>query len=154
VCDAVIVAVAAESAPMPEDVPVVVVRDPLEDEGPLAGLAGAMPEVGTEFAVVVGGDMPDVSPAVLELMIATLEEDHDVEIVALQDGEKVRPLPCVLRTSSATPKVGAMVESGERRLRALLSELRIAAVPETVWRILDPSGGSLRDIDHPGDMPA
>lgn len=153
-CDEVIVAVGAVAPPMPEDVQVLVVRDPFEDEGPLAGLAGALPEVETAFAVVIGGDMPDVSVAVLGLMIATIEEDEDIEIVALQDGEKVRPLPCVLRTVSATAKVAAMVDSGERRLRSLLSELRVAAVPEAIWRILDPSGGSLRDVDHPGDMPA
>lgn len=139
---------------MPEDVPVVVVHDVLEDEGPLAGLADALPEVETEFAVVIAGDMPDVSPAVLELMISSLEEESGVELVALQDGDKVRPLPCVLRTCSATAKVEAMVDTGQRQLRALLSELRVAAVPETVWRILDPSGGSLRDIDRPGDMRA
>jgi len=152
VCDEVIVAVGATCPPMPDDLDVCVVHDPLGDEGPLAGLAGALPEVETDLAIVVGGDMLDVSAAVLELMIAAIGEDDDVEIVALREGEKVRPLPCVVRTRSATVKVQAVVDSGERRLRALLSQLRLAAVPEETWRLLDPAGGSLRDIDSPEDL--
>ena len=152
VCDEVIVSIGDESPPLPQDLDLVVVRDRVNAQGPLAGLSAALGEVETDLAVIVGGDMPNVSPAVLELMLAALGEDEDVEIVALQDGGKVRPLPCVLRASPATAKVGTLVDSGERRLRALLSELRVAAVPESAWRTLDPDGGSLRDIDSPGDL--
>jgi len=152
VCEEVIVSIGDGSPRLPQGLDLVVVRDRANDQGPLAGLSVALEEVETDLAVVVGGDMPNMSPAVLELMLAVFDEDDDIEIVALQDGEKVRPLPCVLRTSSAAVKIGALFDSGERRLRAMLSELRLAAVPEATWRILDPIGGSLRDIDSPEDL--
>jgi molybdopterin-guanine dinucleotide biosynthesis protein A len=152
VCGEVIVSTGEEPPQLPQDLTLVLVQDRVKGQGPLAGLAAALAEVESDLAVVIGGDMPDVSPAVLELMIAALEEDDDIEIVALRDGDKIRPLPCVLKTSSATVKIGALFDSGERRLRAMLSELRLASVPETIWRTLDPAGGSLRDIDSPEDL--
>jgi molybdopterin-guanine dinucleotide biosynthesis protein A len=42
--------------------------------------------------------------------------------------------------------------AGERSLRAFLTRLRVAIVPEREWRDLDPEGNSLIDVDTPADL--
>jgi hypothetical protein len=45
-----------------------------------------------------------------------------------------------------------MLDSGERRLRALLEDAAI--VSSATWLPLDPGQGSLRDVDTPADLVA
>ena len=152
-CDEMVVSVAFEgkAPPMPEDVAVVLVRDRVPDEGPLAGLCTALGLVSTPLALVAAGDMPRLSSAVLGLMLREAVSHPDAQVVALRDGEKVRPLPCVVRAEAA-PHLDELVASGERRLRALVQEFPLAVVAESEWRALDPAGGSLQDVDRPEDL--
>ena len=126
-------------------------RDRAEGEGPLAALADALANVRTSLALVAGGDMPDLSPAVL-LEMARVAGDAAVDAVALADGDGFRPLPTVLRLRRARPIASGLVRTGERRLRTLLDALRVAVVDEPTWRALDSSGRTLFDVDEPGDL--
>jgi molybdopterin-guanine dinucleotide biosynthesis protein A len=128
------------------------VRDPLEDEGPLAALAGALPNASHPLVLVLGGDMPRVSSAVLQLLAGALAGAPSAQMAVLRDGDVLRPLPCGLRRG-ALDTVGALVDGGERRLRALLTALPLAAVPEETWRAADVEGRSLQDVDRPEQMP-
>ena len=48
----------------------------------------------------------------------------------------------------------AVLEAGDERarLRAVLASLDAVAVPEAVWRELDPEARTLRDVDRPADL--
>ena len=63
-----------------------------------------------------------------------------------------RPLPCALDREAALAQAGSLLASGERRLRALLAALNVAAIPEEAWRPFDPAAGWTRDIDVPNDV--
>jgi molybdopterin-guanine dinucleotide biosynthesis protein A len=131
---------------------VVVVNDLTEGEGPLAGLhAGLMGAVRSDVVVVVGGDMPDVSVAVLRRMLAELET-ASVDAVALQDGERARPLPCVLRTWPAAETTHALLHAGRRRLRDVLETMNLTVIDDATWTALDPGRRTLFDVDEPGDL--
>lgn len=153
VCDEVLVSVAADGdvPPTPEDVPVVIVRDDRADEGPLAGLNSAMGQVSTSLVVVVGGDMPFLQHQVVHVLVEYARSHPEAPVVALDDGEAVRPLPSVIRREIAS-RLGSLVDSGERRLRALVREFPVAAVPPGTWLPLDPERRSLRDVDRPEDL--
>ncbi|MFB3739847.1 MAG: molybdenum cofactor guanylyltransferase [Candidatus Velamenicoccus archaeovorus] len=135
----------------PPGVPVRLARDAVEGQGPLMGLAAGLSGTRTETAVVIGGDMPEPAPGVLLLMLGRID-DPGVVAVALEDGERFRPLPCVLRVGPARDAAAELVGRGERRLRSLLETLRAAVVLEPTWRALDPSGRTLFDVDEPGDL--
>ena len=75
-----------------------------------------------------------------------------VDAVALQDGDRFRPLPLVLRVTPAAAAAHALLHDGERRLRALPQALRTAVVDEPTWRGLDPDGATLADVDVPEDL--
>ena len=153
ICDEVVVVLAPGDAGAWLPAGVTVANDPTEGEGPLAGLhAGLMAAVRSESAVVVGGDMPELQPAVLREMLQVLA-GPDVEAVALADGERPRPLPCVLRTWPAADVTHTLLHAGRRRLRDALDSMRTAVIDEATWTALDPERRTLVDVDEPGDMP-
>ncbi|HEY8018465.1 MAG TPA: NTP transferase domain-containing protein [Actinomycetota bacterium] len=149
----VVLAPGTDPPPMPPGVPVRVAHDAAEAEGPLAGVLAGLLMADTELAIVAGGDMPSLVTAVLlELLRVALEAP--VDAVALQDGDGFRPLPLVLRVAPAAAAAHALLHDGERRLRALPRALRTAVIDEPTWRILDPAGATLADVDVPEDLPA
>ncbi len=128
--------------------------DPTEGEGPLAGLhAGLMAAVRSDVVVVAGADMPSLRAAVLREMLGALD-DAAVDAVALHDGERVRPLPCALRTWAAADVAHSLLHAGRRRLGDVLDALRTAVLDEATWTALDPERATLRDVDTPEDLDA
>ena len=154
VCDAIVVVLAptVDEPPMPVGVPLRIVRDPTEAEGPLAGLHEGLLAVTTELALVAGGDMPDLQIGVLIEMLRVAQH-APVDAVALADGDRVRPLPCVVRAERAVDAAHTLLHSGRRALRDLLDALRVAAIDEQTWTALDPERRTLFDVDEPGDLP-
>jgi molybdenum cofactor guanylyltransferase len=151
--DVLVVAPPGVRPDLPRGVPLLLQHDLAEGEGPLAALSAALPNVPTPFALVAAGDMPELAPSVL-LELLRVGGEADVDAVALQDGDRFRPLPVVLRLRRARPVAAGLVRSGERRLRALLDALRVAVIDEPTWRALDPDGRTLFDVDEPSDLPA
>jgi len=138
-----------------DDIPadVTVAHDLQEGEGPLAGLhTGLLAAVRTDQVLVAGGDMPELQPSVLRLLLDTLD-DASVDAAALADGDRARPLPIALRTWPAADAVHTLLHAGRRRLRDALDSLRTAVIDEPTWTALDPGRLTLRDIDEPGDLP-
>ena len=83
---------------------VVLARDAVAHQGPLAGLAAglaALPHRG-DVAIVVAGDMPTLVPAVLELLAGVLARDPSLGVVCLE-AEPASPLPAAVRPSIAGP---------------------------------------------------
>ena len=153
VCREVVVVLApdADEPSTPLAVPVRLVRDASAGEGPLAGVLAGLSEVGTDWALVAGGDMPTLQTSVL-LEMLTVAGQADVDAVALRDGDRLRPLPLVLRSRPAREAAHALLHAGERRLRALPDALRTAAIDEPTWVGLDPQRATLRDVDEPRDL--
>jgi len=130
-------------------------RDPTAGEGPLAGLLAGLDEVVTVWALVAAGDMPDLQTAVLLEMLTVAADapvDAPVDAVVLQDGDRHRPLPVVLRVDPARAAAHTLLHDGERRLLALPDALRRAVIDEPTWLALDPDRRTLRDVDVPGDL--
>jgi molybdopterin-guanine dinucleotide biosynthesis protein A len=153
VCDQVIVVLApdAEEPPMPAGVRVAFARDAIEGEGPLRGLSAGLAVADTEWAVIVGGDMPDLQPTVLREMLRAARETG-VVAVALSDEGRERPLPTVVRTAPAAEAVGVLLGAGRRSLRDLLAAVSTVVVDEPTWTALDPERRTLVDVDEPTDV--
>jgi molybdopterin-guanine dinucleotide biosynthesis protein A len=121
--------------------------------GPLAAVDGALRSVDTELAIVVGGDMPRLVPAVLDAMLARLADAADIDAVVLRgDATRLEVLPVALRVGPATAGTTAALRSGERSLVRFLDRLRCAELPASEWRALDPEGRTVLDVDIPGDL--
>lgn len=153
VCSQVIVVLAPDAAEpsMPPGAPARFARDPNDGEGPLAGAHAGLLAVGTDLALLTGGDMPDLQTRVLLEMLLVAAE-ADVEAVALQDGDRPRPLPSVVRTTRAIEVAHALLHDGRRALHDLLDALRLAVIDEATWLGLDPERRTLFDVDVPSDL--
>lgn len=136
---------------MPTGVPTRFVRDVRDGEGPLAGLSRGLGSASGQLAFVAGGDMPDLSTAVMREMLRVVGE-ASADAVALQDGDRFRPLPCLVRVAPARDAAHTLLHAGERSLRSLLDALRVIVIDEPSWTALDPAHRTLFDVDEPGDL--
>ena len=146
-----IVVVAAPDAEPAVPQGVTLVHDARPFEGPLAGLDAGLMASRADRVVVVGGDMPSLVPAVLGRLLGALGPDATAAILEVEGGP--RPiLPLALAREPASAAVRHLLDSGERRLGALLDVLDVRIVPSAAWRFDDAEGRTLRDIDTPGDL--
>jgi molybdopterin-guanine dinucleotide biosynthesis protein A len=146
----VVVAAPGTTPAVPADV--VVVHDPVAFDGPLAGARVGLGAATGSIALVVGGDMPDPSVEVLASMIALLEASEAVTSVVLEHDGRPRPLPMAVRRDAALLAAAQLLETGERRLRAIIGSLATEVIDERTWRSLDPDGRTVRDIDTESDL--
>lgn len=121
------------------------VRDAVRDAGPLAGIAAGLAAARTPWLVVVAGDMPYVTAAVIDALIAARGEDLDA--VGLRIGGLPEPLCCLLHT-----RVRATVEARLARhafkAGGLLTEEGLA-----VRWLTDADPAALRNLNSPADLP-
>ncbi len=132
-----------------------VAHDAQAYEGPLAGVATGLAATDADVAIVVAGDMPSIVPAVLARLVAALEDPGvDAALLGTPPGstDPGRPLPMALRCDPARRAAAELLASGERRLRALPARLGAVRIPDAEWRLDDPEGSTLRDIDVPADL--
>ena len=131
------------------------VRDAVADRGSLDGLAAGLAAARGRLAIVVGGDQPSRSPAVLAELLLWLGQEADgppLDAVALAEDGLVRPLPAAMRVASVRPVVAALLDGETRSLVGLFERLRVGTLEPERWRVLDPDGASLRDVDTPDDL--
>lgn len=153
VCGQVVVVLApdAPEPAMPPGVAITIARDPIEGEGPLAGLHAGLLAAPSDLALVAAGDMPDLQTRVL-LELLQVADEAPVDAVALQDGDRYRPLPCVVRSAAAADATHTLLHAGRRALRDVLDALRVAVIDEATWVALDPARRTLFDVDAPSDL--
>jgi molybdopterin-guanine dinucleotide biosynthesis protein A len=153
-CDDVVVVLAPDATepPLPDGSErVSFARDQVAYEGPLAGTRVGVGLVRGEHAVLVAADMPGVGSELLSLMVERAV-DTQRNAVVLRDPDGPRPLPAVLKVAPALVLAGSLLESGERRLRALVRGLDADELPEAIWARADARGAWRRDVDVPEDL--
>jgi molybdopterin-guanine dinucleotide biosynthesis protein A len=153
VCGQIVVVLAphAPEPSIPPGIAVTFARDPTEGEGPLAGLHAGLLAAPSDLALVAAGDMPDLQTRVL-LELLQVADEAPVDAVALQDGDRYRPLPCVVRNTAAVEAAHALLHAEHRALHDLLDALRVAVIDEATWVGLDPARRTLFDVDEPSDL--
>lgn len=155
VASAIVIAGPAPARASNRDATVRAVPDNEPFAGPLAALAGALLASSTELAIVVGGDMPAMVPAVLVLQLDRLRSDPSIEAVTLEgidDPARAQPLPLALRVGAGSTAASEALAVGDRSLVRLLARLHSVEIPAAEWRRLDPAGATTTDIDVPADL--
>jgi molybdopterin-guanine dinucleotide biosynthesis protein A len=159
VVDEVVVVIGPDGASprLPADlgVPIRVARDAAPGLGPLAGLAAGLAAARAPLALVVGGDQPHLAPALLAELLLRLGPAADgptLDVVALEVGGRLRPLPSAVRVAVVGPAAAVALAGGTRSLVGLFAQLRAGVLGPEHWRRLDPVGDSLRDVDTPDNL--
>ena len=106
------------------------VRDAIADGGPLAGIAAGLAAARTTWLLVLAGDMPYITAAVIDRLVSRTADDIDA--VGIRLAGQPEPLVCVLRVSVFLPLVQARLERGELKASRLLTEgeVRVAWLDE------------------------
>jgi len=116
--------------------------------GPLGGIAAGLQAVRQPLAVVVACDMPFLNVNLLRWLI-DLADGYDA--VVPQSGAEYEPLHAVYRRECHGPIV-QRIARGERRVISFFADVRLRSVPEPDWRMLDPAGRSLVNLNTPDDL--
>jgi molybdenum cofactor guanylyltransferase len=120
------------------------VADRLPHGGPLAGIAAGLAASPTPWTLVIAGDMPDVTGALLDRLLA--DATAEVDAVCARAGGLPEPLLCVLHA-----RVGEVLErrlaAGRRKASGMFTDegLRVAWVDE-------PDPAVLRNVNAPEDL--
>lgn len=112
------------------------VTDALAGVGPLAGIAAGLAAVTTPWLFVVAGDMPYISAALVERMLAAAT--GDVDAVGVRVAGLPEPLLCVLRVEAARVAVERRLAAQRYKASALLTDegMRVAWLEETESRVV------------------
>jgi molybdopterin-guanine dinucleotide biosynthesis protein A len=138
-----VIVVARREQRVPADV--TVIHDPVEDLGPLAGLAAGLAVSTTELNIVVACDMPLINPQVLERLVAMI--DHHDACVAVADGHA--SALCGVYRSGVAKDAQALLLSGERRVMRLLDRVQTKRVDAALLRDIDPELLTFISVDTP-----
>lgn len=153
VCAEVLVVGAASGVPvpMPDDLPSAptVLLDVDAFEGPLVALVRAARAASQARLLLLAGDMPYLLPSLADRLCTWKVVVDGTCLVS--DGWP-QPFPMGLDRETTVARGSELVEAGERSLRSLMSALALEQIPEDEWRVIDPDGRSLRDIDRPEDV--
>ena len=128
------------------------VHDPSPFGGPLLGLATGLDQAREAIVLLTAGDIAELVPEVVELLLAALDEPGP-ELAVLADRDRLAPFPMAMRREVAREAAARVIASGDRRLFSLVGGLAATVIEERTWRAVDPAGRSMRDIDTLADLP-
>jgi molybdenum cofactor guanylyltransferase len=152
VCDEVLVVTAGEPPPVTAS-GARVVFDRRADAGPLAGIEAGLLGAAHPRVLVLAGDHPAAAPGVLAELLARLAADDHLDAVVLGTDDGPQPLVGAYRRSAAAA-VTRVLDTGQRRARALLDALAVEVVEVAAWTDLDPAKETAVDLDTPEDLAA
>jgi len=127
--------------------PMTALAEPPPWQGPLLALHRLMEHHPDEHLLLCPVDMPDLSLAALQALLADAATGSPIRLQLAHDGERLQPL-LGLYPSSAPIRahLAAAVQRGERRLQSWLATLPYQTVP------LDPR--AIRNVNRPKPIQA
>lgn len=116
------------------------VADAIEGAGPLAGIAAGLADCTTPWLLVVAGDMPDITDALVDRLVTATATARDA--VGIRIGGLPEPLVCALRVASVRPVLEAMLAEGARKASGLLADRGLL----TTW-LEDVDPAAVRNVN-------
>jgi molybdopterin-guanine dinucleotide biosynthesis protein A len=147
--EVVVVGRVERSAATLAGLPATMVADRWPGRGPLAGLASALSVVTRSVAVVVGCDMPALTPALLHLLAKTC---LDAEVAVPRITGRIAPLPLAFQTRIGPAIERLLAGPDDPPLQALARIAQTRLIEETVVRSVDPDLRSFLNINTPADL--
>lgn len=126
------------------------VPDVFPGAGALGGIYSGLQAAQYERALVVGCDMPFLRPGPLRYLVA-LAAHYTIVMPCLDT--LLEPLHAVYGKASLEP-MRALVQSGDLRIRNLLSQTRVRLVRRGEYDLFDPHHLSLFNVNSPEDLAA
>ncbi|MDQ6713868.1 MAG: molybdenum cofactor guanylyltransferase [Candidatus Dormibacteraeota bacterium] len=129
---------------------VTMIEDRYPGLGPLAGMHAGLRAARQRHVWVVGCDLPDAEPGLASLFDG-LAGGVDA-VVPWIDAEPQGV--CALYDRDLAPRIEALLNAGERRIKLLLAGSNVRYVTPEELRVVDPTLHSFRNINTPADYEA
>jgi molybdopterin-guanine dinucleotide biosynthesis protein A len=123
------------------------VVDHLPGLGPLAGMLAGLTAASHRHVWVVGCDLPDVEPALGDLLLSLAA---DYEAVVPQPAEEPEGV-CALYVRELAPRIAALLDASERSIKSLLQRSRVRYVASGELQLVDPQLRSFRNLNTQAD---
>ncbi|NLI96402.1 MAG: molybdenum cofactor guanylyltransferase, partial [Synergistaceae bacterium] len=120
-------------APIRDRWPLRVVLDETPRQGPLEGLSAALGSLRTDWAFVIGCDMPFVQEAVMRVLWNAATRQSQV-VCARLDGF-LEPLHAFY-AASCLPAIRRALSRGERKIKSFYDEVNVTVLKEENFRFL------------------
>lgn len=138
---------------------VIVVRDEVENRGPLQGIAAGLSALATEVsaAFVSSTDAPFLEPALVRRLAELRAGGHDIAVP--RAGGHYHPL-CAVYACAVQPEAAELLRAGRLRPFFLFERVRTLVADEALLladpalAAVDPELRSLRNINTPEDYEA
>ena len=127
-----------------------VIEDVIRNQGPLGGIHAALAHSDARFSLVVGCDMPYLSPEFLGLLLRIAQETEADAVVPRSEGFEYEPL-CAVYSRSCLAPIEEALQAGQRKIGDVLRRLRLRAVPRAEWKPYDPEGRLFQNLNTPED---
>lgn len=125
-----------------------ILADEVAYQGPLGGLVTALTHAEEEWVLALAADMPWLEPQV----IRALWDARDGAQVVLPTSEKGPEPLLALYHTSVLPEARRVLESGRRRLVAILPKVKTVEVSLDTLRRVDPGLRSLVNVNTPEEL--
>ena len=123
-----------------------VVEDIFTDSGPLAGIHAALVHSDAPFSLIVGCDMPNLSPDFLDRLLEIAQEGGADAVVPESDAFGYEPL-CAVYSRNCLPRIEEALRSDERKVSSIFPRLRIRTVTCREWQAYDPLGKLFQNLN-------
>ena len=116
---------------------------------PLVGIATALKAKKSPWNLVLACDLPYLTAGWLDWLLARAV-NSSAQILMPRTSGGLEPLAAVYRGECAVPIVAA-IERGVRKVTDAMAEFRTEQLSESDWKIHDPHGRVLRNMNSPSD---
>lgn len=127
-----------------------IIADIIPDRGPIVGLYTALLFAPTDWVFIRAVDMPFLEKSFAGLIISRALEGNADVVVPVKEGQ-YEPL-CACYHVRCAPHVKRVIESGGGRMIQFFNRVRVDAIPEEVWKEVDPGGKSLINVNTPESL--
>jgi molybdenum cofactor guanylyltransferase len=126
-----------------------VVPDRVADAGPLGGLYTALLETAAPLVVLVACDMPFLTLAFLQHLVARAQDEH-AEVAVPRTGDRYHPL-CAAYARTLLPRVADRVARRDLEMTGLIRETRRVEIGPDELARFDPEALMLCNVNTPHD---
>jgi molybdopterin-guanine dinucleotide biosynthesis protein A len=125
-----------------------VIPDAVPGAGALGGVYTALQAAGADAVIVLACDLPFVTRALVERMIAELQPDDDA--VMPRSARGLEPL-CAIYRRRAAPVLRARIDRGALQVSDVTRELRVRELGPDALAAYDPDGRLFVNVNTPHD---
>jgi len=119
--------------------------------GTLGGLYTALNSASLPLVAIVACDLPFASAAIIERMVALLEEEQ-MDIVVPHSGGGLEPLHAVYRRKPCLQIVHEVLNAGEQKVISWFPRVRVREFSMDEAASCDPSGLAFWNVNTPGEF--